>query len=69
MIVKYMLVSCGIGGCSNVKRHVEIIDTILRIGCIVCLECGGSGWWDYGPPGTEGHCVNCKRTGKQYVSI
>lgn len=39
-------------------------------GRIVCLECAGSGWWDYMEPEIPGFpCNDCKGTGYQLVSI
>ena len=35
-----------------------------------CLECGGTGWWGYGPtPETCGPCVPCKGTGLVWVGL
>lgn len=34
-----------------------------------CFECEGTGQWAYGPPGTEGPCVVCKGTGKNYINV
>lgn len=40
-----------------------------EIAKIDCIECGGSGRWDFGPtPETCGPCVDCKGTGKIFVS-
>ena len=48
---------------------VEVTEVFPGVGERDCHECGGSGWWDFGPPGTEGPCVDCKGTGKEFVSI
>ena len=50
----------------GVKRDVTIL--FPGVGECDCLECDGSGWWDYGPPGTECDCVDCKGTGRVLVS-
>lgn len=35
-----------------------------------CHECGGSGWWGYGPtPSTCGPCVVCKGTGREWIGL
>lgn len=37
---------------------------------IACLECGGTGWWQYGPDEVPGiDCVDCKGTGRQWVGL
>lgn len=37
---------------------------------VSCHECGGTGWWGYGPvPETCGPCVNCKGTGLVWVGL
>ena len=61
-------VYCGWGRDTIVRRKAKIVGgMVLQIGC---LECGGTGWWDFGPPEVEpGPCVQCKGTGKQYLGI
>lgn len=54
-------------------------DTIVKIKPIIvgevvfeipCLECDGTGIWNYFPEERPTHsCVVCKGTGKQYVGI
>ena len=51
----------------GVIREVTIL--FPGVGECDCVECDGSGWWDYGPPGTEDLCVDCKGTGRILVSI
>lgn len=34
-----------------------------------CIECSGSGFWNFGPAGTEGDCVECKGTGRLWISL
>ena len=36
---------------------------------IPCLECDGSGEWDFCPDEPTEKCVCCKGTGKQYIGI
>ena len=34
-----------------------------------CIECGGTGFWNYGPtPDENGPCTECKGTGKIWIS-
>lgn len=47
-------------------RSVLALDEPFRI---ACRECGGTGWWAYGPhPSTNGPCVDCKGTGLVWAS-
>jgi hypothetical protein len=40
-----------------------------EIGEITCIECNGTGWWGFGPTPAEcGPCVDCKGTGRIFVS-
>jgi DnaJ-class molecular chaperone len=50
-----------------VKCEVEIIGTIA--GRTACFECGGTGQWPWHPDGQVRQCVDCKGTGKVYVSV
>lgn len=61
-------VYCGWERETIVRRKGKIVgDMVLQIDC---LECGGTGWWDFGPDDEEpGPCVQCKGTGKQYLGI
>ncbi|MDD3029846.1 MAG: hypothetical protein PHS57_06175 [Alphaproteobacteria bacterium] len=61
-----VVVYCGFLRETEVETFAEVIGGIA--GRIACLECGGSGVWDFGYDGPQ-VCVSCKGTGKQYVSI
>lgn len=40
------------------------------VGQVSCIECDGSGWWGYGPvEEVNGHCVDCKGTGRVWVGL
>jgi DnaJ-class molecular chaperone len=40
------------------------------VGQVPCHECGGTGWWGFGPiPSTCGPCVDCKGTGREWVGL
>lgn len=59
---------CGWYRNTIVEVKPKIIDEIVFE--IPCLECDGTGMWDYFPEEIPAHpCVNCKGTGKQYVGI
>ena len=39
-------------------------------GRVPCHECGGTGWWGYGPiPEVNGPCIDCKGTGREWVGL
>ena len=38
-------------------------------GRVPCHECGGSGWWGFGPEEAHGPCVDCKGTGREWVGL
>lgn len=41
-----------------------------EVGQVPCNECGGSGWWGFGPRVEEtGPCVDCKGTGRVWVGL
>ena len=55
------------------KRDIEVEINIrpneLGIYKTGCRECGGTGWWPYGPTEKEqGPCVDCKGTGQIYIT-
>ena len=56
-------------------NHVTSVDVKIQrvcpgVGQIDCIECDGSGVWPYYPNGLEPtQCVECKGTGKVYVSF
>jgi hypothetical protein len=56
------------------SRCTEVAATVERLSCgagrIACIECGGTGVWDFMVPDIAASpCVECKGTGKTYVSI
>jgi hypothetical protein len=63
-----MVVYCGFARETEVP--VAVIDRGCGAGEIDCIECGGTGWWGFGPTEAEtGPCVECKGTGRALVSI
>lgn len=59
---------CGCYRDTIVKAKPKIINEIVFE--IPCLECEGTGIWDYFPEEIPAHqCVSCKGTGKQYIGI
>jgi hypothetical protein len=57
------------------RNLVTGVDRLVQpIGCgageIDCLECGGSGVWDFMEPEiAAADCVQCKGTGRQLIAI
>jgi ferredoxin-like protein FixX len=56
------------------NRETVVCHFVEDLGCgagrIVCLECAGSGWWDYMEPEIPGYaCNDCKGSGYALVSI
>lgn len=56
----------------HTREHVRLVsvpdDAVAHR--IACLECMGTGWWDFAPyvvPG--GPCVDCKGTGRVWVGL
>ena len=40
------------------------------VGQVPCHECGGSGWWGFGPvESVNGPCADCKGTGREWVGL
>ena len=67
-MIRLMRVYYGFSRGRSKLYEVEIITD--DIGQISCLECNGSGRWDYGPTDEEDElCIPCKGTGKVYISI
>ena len=49
--------------------QINIYPNELGIYKTVCTECGGTGWWPYGPTEDEcGICIDCKGTGQIYIN-
>lgn len=39
-------------------------------GQVSCHECGGTGWWGYGPvEEVNGPCIDCKGTGREWLGL
>lgn len=59
----------------NTEVEVEPLDMGNGVGQVPCFECGGDGDWSkYHPDPEITHkdqcpCVDCKGTGKVYISI
>ncbi len=50
-------------------RTMTVITTDA-VAQVDCPECGGTGWWDFGPSAsTNGPCVDCKGTGSVWVGL
>ena len=57
-------------GMRHQGRLQNITFLMQGVGETDCLECGGSGWWGFGPTEDEcGPCVDCKGTGRILVGI
>ena len=62
-----MMIVCGHRRETLAER--EVID-LGGVGEIACLECSGSGVWDFMEPEiVADQCVQCKGTGKQLVGL
>jgi hypothetical protein len=62
-----MAVYCARNCNTPVEREVTDRDVA---GEIACLECFGTGIWDFMEPEVPAFpCVDCKGTGKQFVSL
>lgn len=63
-----MTVYCGSLRETEVVAGVE--DLGGGAGRVACLECGGSGWWDFAAPEVPPRpCVPCKGSGWELVSV
>ena len=50
-------------------RLVSLPDDAL-VGRVACIECDGTGWWDFAPYAVPGApCVECKGTGRREVGL
>ena len=66
--MELMSVYCGWYRDTEVECYVR--DLECGAGQIVCLECYGTGVWDWGEPEIPAFpCVDCKGTGRQLVSV
>lgn len=64
------MIVCGFSRMTLAPRVLHKTHLIGDLGCaeILCLECKGSGWWDFMEPEIPGMlCVDCKGTGLVYV--
>lgn len=62
---KKINIYCGWYRSTIIKQQPTIKnDFILQI---KCLECNGSGIFDYGIKEENGVCISCKGTGEQYI--
>ncbi len=57
---------CQTPYCKKAPSREDIKNGYMEV---PCNECEGSGYWGFGPPGTEGDCVDCKGTGKRWVNL
>lgn len=61
-------VYCGIHRANVVQKDAKIIGGVAL--SIPCLECGGSGIWDFFPEEIRPcPCNQCKGTGVQYLGM
>lgn len=59
---------CGFYRNTVVRCNAKVVQNIAL--AVPCIECGGTGVWDYFPE--DGHtesCICCKGTGVQYIGI
>lgn len=53
-------------------EHVRVVSVPdgASVARIACLECYGTGWWDFAPYATPGApCVDCKGAGRVWVGL
>ena len=61
--------ACVIHGDREHVRRVSFPGD-ATVGLIACWECGGTGWWGYGPAeDVNGPCVECKGTGRVPIGL
>lgn len=54
---------------TEVKIDVDENDSLLGYKYINCLECNGTGIWDFVEYTPLDKCVNCKGTGKILINV
>lgn len=60
---------CRTDGVREYARTASYPDDAVA-GQIACIECSGTGWWDYAPYAVAGGpCVECKGTGRVWVGL
>lgn len=56
-------------GTTEHTRLVSVPDDAVAA-LLGCIECCGTGWWDFAPYATPGGpCVDCKGTGRVWVGL
>jgi hypothetical protein len=66
---KTELMECYIGENNDTVALQLVTDMGAGAGETNCFECSGTGEWPWDPDGKMRQCVDCKGTGKVYVSI
>jgi hypothetical protein len=60
----------GASGLGYVTRFEWLtFDMSQPVGQVPCHECGGTGWWGFGPVEAWDKCVDCKGTGREWVGL
>jgi hypothetical protein len=61
---------CMMRGTREHARECLTFPPGATVGQVPCLECGGTGYWGYGPVlETCGPCIDCKGTGRVWVGL
>ena len=60
---------CYIAENNDTVAWQRVKDMGAGAGLTDCFECFGSGFWPYLPDAVVKRCVDCKGTGKVYVSL
>lgn len=60
-----------VGWSRNTEVEIEINENDSELGCtyISCVECNGTGMWDFIEYIPVDECVGCKGTGKILISV